>query len=254
MLELDYHHRCRSSLSLLLRGKLRWVAAHANHSAYGEAYAITDLTQAGLDRAGLRALAGDRAGLPADERAALAFADKLIRAADTVTDAEVATLLHHYGERQVVAMVLLLAYANFQDRLVLALHLPVEAGGPLKPVQVRFRARPMGASRNAPPRSVPAPLPAAARPVSGAERKGQAFDYAQLRQALEKQRQRRPRIALPADQPAEIHWGLVCRTYQPELAAAWSACSSTFEQEADLDPVFGAQLLWVTTGALRCFY
>src|SRR5581483_4019476 len=58
MLELDYLHRARSPLDPLLRGKLRWVAAHANRCAYTEAYAAADLRRAGLDDAGLHVLAG----------------------------------------------------------------------------------------------------------------------------------------------------------------------------------------------------
>ncbi len=39
----------------------------------------------------------------------------------SVTDAEFAALVKDFGERQVASMVLLLAYANFQDRLLLCL-------------------------------------------------------------------------------------------------------------------------------------
>ena len=41
--------------------------------------------------------------------------------ASLVTDAEVADLKAAYGEEKLVAMVLLLAAANFQDRLILGL-------------------------------------------------------------------------------------------------------------------------------------
>jgi len=138
MLELDYLHRARSPLDAPLRGKMRWVAAHANRCAYGEACAAADLRRAGVDEAAIKALAGDLAGLAEKERAALAFARKLTVAADTVTDEEVARLIKLYGEKQVVAMVLLLAYANFQDRLLLVLGVEVEEGGPLPPLDVRF--------------------------------------------------------------------------------------------------------------------
>src|SRR5262249_46954474 len=74
MLELDYLHRARSPLDPKLRGKLRWVAAHANRCAYTQAYAAADLRRAGVEDKTIRALAGDFAGLPAPEKAALAFA------------------------------------------------------------------------------------------------------------------------------------------------------------------------------------
>ena len=51
MLELDYLHRARSPLAPKVRAQLRWVAAHANRCAYGQAYAAADLRPAGPLRA-----------------------------------------------------------------------------------------------------------------------------------------------------------------------------------------------------------
>jgi hypothetical protein len=76
----------------------------------------------------------------------------------------------------------------------------------------------------------------------------------QLRKGMEEQRACRPRIALPAGGPGQVHWGAVCRAYQPELAAAWSACGHAFDREAEQDPVFDQSLFWVVTHAVRCFY
>ena len=46
--------------------------------------------------------------------------------------------MKHYGEKTVAAMVLSMAYANFQDRLLLCLGSPIEPGGPLPPLDVIF--------------------------------------------------------------------------------------------------------------------
>lgn len=254
MLELDYLHRARGPLDAKLRGKLRWVAAHAHRCAYSEACATADLLRAGLDPAEIATLAGDLHGFSARERAVLTFARTLAQAADRLTDTEVAELVHDLGEKQVVAIVLLLAYANFQDRLFLALDLPPEAGQALEPVEVRFQQPALGASRAGPTRAVPAERPSLARSPAVRDGDGLAQDFAQLRQALEKQRNRKPRIALPQGGPLEVRWGQVCRLYQPELAAAWSACSSAFEQEADQDPTFAAHLFWVMTQVQHCYY
>ena len=252
MLELDYLHRVRSPLEPRLRGKLRWMAAHANRCTYSETCAAVDLHRAGLDQAEIRALAGDLQGLAHRERLALTFARKLAQAADRISDAEVAELMHAYGEKQVVAMVLLLAYASFQDRLLSVLDLPIEGSRPLEPLEVRFQLPALGDSRAGPPRATPAHRPASASSPTGTEPPGQ--DFTQLRQALENQRTRKPRISLPPRQPLESRWGQVCSLYQPELAAAWIACSSAFEQEADQDRVFAAQVFWVITQAQHCFY
>ena len=55
---------------------------------------------------------------------------------DSVTDDEFAALVGGFGENQAASMVLLLAYANFQDRVLLCLGAEVEPGGPLPPVEV----------------------------------------------------------------------------------------------------------------------
>ncbi len=149
LLELDYLHRARGPLEPILRGQLRWVAAHANRCRYSEACAAADLRRAGMDEAGIQALAGDLAILPPRTRTALQFAHRLSRDGRSVTDAEVEQLIALFGERQVVGMVLLLAYANFQDRLVLSLGLPPEADGPLPPLPVRFALAARGQSGGA---------------------------------------------------------------------------------------------------------
>jgi hypothetical protein len=254
MLELDYLHRARGPLPPRLRGELRWMAAHTDRCPYAEACAAADLRDAGVDEGALRPLAGDLDGLPEAERAALRFAGKLLRAGYTVTDEEVARLLGFYGEKQVVAMVLLLAHATFQDRLFLALDVAPEDGDPSRPLDVRFVDRPLGAVVARPSAPPPARVAAVAPPRHSADRDWLDLDLSDLQQALEQQRARRPRIALPADQPGQIHWGLVCRAYQPELAAAWSACGHAFAAEAEQDPVLEQSVFWVVTRSLHCFY
>jgi alkylhydroperoxidase family enzyme len=264
MLELDYLHRAKNPLGPKLRGKMRWVAAHANRCAYGEAYAAADLRRAGAGEAAVKELAGDWANLPEKERAALTFARKLTLAADTVTDDEVAALVKAYGEKDVVAMVLLLAYANFQDRLLLALGLPVEGGGPLPPAEVRFAHG--GESPTVPPRLAPKGKAKAVRRPAGDEWK--ELDFAGLQRRLNRQRERPGRVAVPswedvlrglpkdypANRPTRIKWSLVCMGYQPELAIGWSACTRAFGAEAKQDRVFEESLFWVVTRSLNCFY
>ena len=136
MLELDFLQRAKNPLEPKLRGMMRWTAAHANHCAYSEAQAVADLRRAGMDEGSIRALGKDDSKLSSAERVALIFARKMTVAADTVSDAEVSQLMGHYGDKNVAAMVLLLAYANFQDRLLLTLGTQVEKSGPLPPLDV----------------------------------------------------------------------------------------------------------------------
>jgi alkylhydroperoxidase family enzyme len=267
MLELDYLHRARSPLDPKLRAKMRWTAAHANRCSYAEAYAKADLGRAGLDEQRIREFEKGAADLPAAEQAALTFARKMTEDAATVTDAEMAQLLGHYGNKQVVAMVLLLAYANFQDRLILSLGLPLEAGGPLVPQEIRFPRKSADAiatlPRSGPGSSTPSAADTLVRDLDWTD-----LDFGVLQEEMEKQRDRQPRILVPRWQdvreqypaafrptkPLRIKWSLVCMGYQPELALAWSACTRAFAREANQDRVFEETLFWVITRTLHCFY
>jgi alkylhydroperoxidase family enzyme len=265
MLELDYVQRAKSPLDPKLRGKMRWVAAHANRCTYGEAYAAADLRRAGASDEDIKALAGDHSSLPEHERLALTFSRKLTLAADTVTDDEMARLIKLHGEKNVTAMVLLLAYANFQDRLLLTLDLPVEPGGPLNPLDVHFAKSPVTAM-NRPP------LPGDPKEkkdfrVNDAEWRSK--DFAALQREMEGQRGREPRILVPTWEdalknlpegvpapanPVRIRWSLVCMGYQPELALGWLTCLRTFAQESKQDRVLEEMIFWVITRSINCFY
>jgi hypothetical protein len=267
MLELDLLHRACSPLGTLLSGKLRWIAADANRCAYSRATAAADLRRAGLDEAGMLALAGDHRGIPPSEAAALAFARKLTLTADQVTDQEVARLTADFGPAKVTAMVLLLAYANFQDRLLLALDLPVEAGGPLPPLDVRFAKS--AAAPPVPARTRPSAQNLPAVPDRVNDPDWQSLDFGQLQKNLSGQKANAGRIRIPSwdevqkvlprgypkpKQPLRIRWSLVCLGYQPELAAGWSACTRSFGEEANQDRVFEESLFWVVTRQIHCFY
>ncbi len=269
MLELDYLHRAKSPLDPKLRGKMRWVAAHANHCAYTEAYAAADLRYAGVSDADIQTLAGDFGGLPAPEKLALVFARKLTLAADTVTDVEVSQLMGHYGQSPVVAMVLLLAYANFQDRLVLALQVPPDRDGPLQPLEIRFvKKETENGSPRPPARRTPRDTSSRISLTQVSDPGWRELDFAALQRTMEAQRGRAPRIPVPSweavrpkvppsypkDKPLRIRWSLVCLGYQPELAAAWSACTRAFGEESQQDRVFEESLFWVVTRSLHCFY
>jgi hypothetical protein len=93
------------------------------------------------------------------------------------------------------------------------------------------------------------------------------FDF--LQGKMEDQRGREGRIPVPSwdevrrrlppgvrvpPRPVRIRWSLVCSGYQPELAAAWGACTRAFGEEARQDRVFEESLFWVVTRSLECFY
>ncbi len=78
--------------------------------------------------------------------------------------------------------------------------------------------------------------------------------FAPIPELLARQQARRCRIALPPADPDAPRWGLVCRTYQPELSDAWAACAQAFSAEANQEPLFEQHLFWLVTHDLGCFY
>jgi hypothetical protein len=249
------------------------------------AYARADYVRAGGRAEDLDALPGRLDQLPEAERLALQLVRQLVEAAYGVTDAQVARLAALYGEKQVVAIVLVAAYANFQDRLVLALGVPVEKDGPLPPVKVRFRKPPAPPRSSEPKADAPGKkdregprrklTPPAKDPPAVPEKvddpEWTAFPYEKLRERLAQQKDRRraripipePKTVLdgfpegfprPDDDELRIKWCRLNYGYQPRLTAAWLGGLDAFEGESDLDEVFHESMFWVVTRSVQCFY
>jgi alkylhydroperoxidase family enzyme len=256
MLELDALHRTGARLEPRLRGLVRWAAADANRCDYAKAVALADLHRVGVTEAELGALLGDPSRLSPAEWAAIAFARKMMREANAVTDEEVKQLLQCFGEERLVALVALLAHASFQDRIFLAARVQVEPEGPLPPLCVPF----------ANPEPKPPAHPAAK--AAGTKRAAANAAWLGLQERLDQQRARVERIRVPSREEvlkrigdkhpaawqAGIRWSRVCYGFQPELTDAWFACAAAFRQEAKLDRVFEQCIFWVVTQSLQCFY
>ena len=267
MLQLDYAHRVKSPLDPVLRGKMRWVVARANRCAYSEAYALADLKRANLDDTALSALTGgDSTWRPAD-RDPLEFARLLSTAAPTIPDALFEAIRQQYGEKQVAAMILLAAYGNFQDRIVLGLNLPLEAAGPLAPLDVAFVPDAFQLAPLMPAQSRVTPLAESGETVVPEDHEWPALSYDELQSQLEQQRHRSPRLPVPtweevqknlplamAARPTRIVWNLVCAGYVPELAVPWSISTRTLWAESKPDRVFEESLFWIQTRSVGCNY
>ena len=187
--------------------------------------------------------------------------------ASEVTDEEVTRLIGWYGEAKVVAMVLLLAHANFQDRLILALGTPIESGGPLPPLDVRFD--PKADPPAVPLRKRPEGRPIPEEPARIDDPFWLSMEFDDLQGRMTEQRARPSRIRVPSweevlrvmppgmprpEKPIRIRWSLVVMGYQPELAAAWSATTRAFREESKQDRVFEESLFWIVTRTIHCFY
>ena len=203
--------------------------------------------------------------MPASERAALQFARKLTIAAYKVTDDEVADLIKHFGAEKVVAIVHTLAHANFQDRIILALGVEVEADGPYPPLELQLDKE----------RQARIPVPnrsdwnriGEVQSVSLGEKPNwRTEDFGQVQKALSAQKQRTSRIPLPPlesldklppaakKRSGRIAWSRVSLGYQPLLTQAWFECMSMFDEESKLDQVFANTYFWVITRSNECYY
>ncbi|HET6574591.1 MAG TPA: hypothetical protein VFG68_13365, partial [Fimbriiglobus sp.] len=230
---------------------------------YLKEYAAADLRRAGLADDELAALAGDPSELSKGDRLLRAFARKMSLAASTVTDAEVAELIKHFGPGRVVGFVHTLAYANFQGRIVLALGVAVEPGGPLPPIDVAFDP---AMDVEVPPRRSWKETTASAAAASDDRPDWLGGTALDLQKALAAQKARKSRVPMPPAksldqlppevrrQAGKIVWSRVSMGYQPLLTMTWFQTMRTFQQEARFDRVFSGTYFWVVTRTNDCFY
>jgi alkylhydroperoxidase family enzyme len=267
MLELDFIQRTKSPLDPKLRAKVRWAAARANRCAYGEQTALADLRRVGGTDDDVKSLTDSPEKLPEVERLAIRFATDMTKRGSSITDKEFERVRKAYGDANTVAIVLCVAYANFQDRLILSYGILLEDGGPLPPLAVQFKSP--FAGNTGLPRSLPDNPPKDGPPAQVVDPEWLQVESPALRAAMESQKEREPRVPVPTfdevkaklppntfppGRTVKINWSLVCMGYQPELAGAWMKCLRTFEAESKQDRVFEECLFWVVTRSIDCFY
>ena len=253
MLELDYLHRAKNPLGAALAARIRWTVADALDSKYGR-----DAAQADLRRA--EPVPGPKTD---DEQVILAFARKLTLAGHAITDDEFAHLLKRTSPEQVTAIVHTVAYANFHNRIVLALGVKGEV--PIaEPIGVAFDLD--AAKVKAPDRLPWDDLKTAKGDGLAVRVEWSKAEFDQLNATLDKQKERRLRMPLPdaavieklppreRDSAKKILWNTVSAGYQPELTRAWFAVLYAFYEEAKVDRVFTNSMFWVVTRTNDCFY
>jgi alkylhydroperoxidase family enzyme len=264
MLEVDRLHRADNPLGAVLAAKLRWAAADALGSEYGRATALADLKRAGTSADEVRRLVEDRPN--DDDRRLLALARQLSTAAYEVTDEQFAAVLKQLGPEKMVAAVHTVAFANFENRVTLALGVKVEPGGPVPPLSVKLDPG-RRAKVKAPPRPAWDAV-AAARPKKeyDAPPDWKEVPYEKLEKHLAAQKERVVRVPLPDKskfdklppdlrrQAEAIVWTRVSGGYQPEMTDAWFGMLAEYRADSQMNRVFGSTLFWVVTRANDCFY
>lgn len=266
MLELDYKVRSVPSDQLRLYALARLAVSQVHQCDYGIAYASLDLKRANADDL-LKTATQSPESLTDLEKRVYDFARQMTIAGRDATDEQVASLQEALGPDLLVGLVLNIGYTNFQNRLVLALNLSIEADGPLEPTHWKFAdstpsgANTISAHRDAMPENTPS------KQTDLATQSWRDLPFESLQTNLENQRERKPRIAVPDweeikprlpeglyPKPLRIRWSRVVVGYQPVVGPAWIKCLRVFEQEAHQNRVFEESIFWIVTRGLRCYY
>ncbi len=130
MLEFDAIHRLRSPLEPKQRARVRAAVALTNQCTPTFLAALGDLERVGGQKSELDAWRAKKSAyesLSEIERSMIDFAIQLTKRGADLDDDQFARLRSTLGDAKVVALVQLVAGANFQDRLFLALHVPADA-------------------------------------------------------------------------------------------------------------------------------
>ena len=267
MLELDTAFRTQGPLDAALRAKLRWIIAHANQSSYGEALALLDFRNAAGPKASTAEFTGAPEKWPENLKDDFEFVRTLTLAAPSLTDSLFEKMRVKHGEKGVAAMVLLTAYGNFQDRILLGLNVPIEREGVLPPSNVKFVEGAIQVSPLTPSNNGTATYLNQGNSTSNVNKPWSALPYAQLQARLEKQRDRKPRLPVPtwdeikgklpvamAARPTAIRWSLMNYGYAAELAIPWTLTTRTHWAENPAERILEESLFWIQTRTIECNY
>jgi alkylhydroperoxidase family enzyme len=264
MLELDRLHRADNPLGPVLAARLRWLAADALGCDYARASAHADLKRYGASAGEIQRLVDDKP-LP-DEIPLNRFARMITKAAYTVTDAQFAEVLKQYGPEKMTAIVHTLAFANFHDRIIMAIGVKAEAEGSPPPLSINLDSNQR--AKVATPARPSWDRVTDAKPAKRYDAPDDWKDltFADLEKNLAAQKARSPRVPLPDEshfselnadtkhQADTINWTKICAGYQPIMTQSWFLCLREFQQEARLNRLFASSLFWVVTRTNDCFY
>jgi len=270
LLQLDLAQRTAGPVPLGLRAGMQWVAADANGSEYARRQAAADAQRAGVDADRLAGLAQDGyPGWTAAEQQALKFARDMSLASDRVTDEQFAALVKAFDKRQAATMVLLMAYANFQDRLLICLGAPMEEGEFPPAAKVVFPKEAFVVQTTASTGKNSDWNQPAGPDVVADDGDWTATTYDALQDRLETQRRKPTRLRIPEwdevaknlpeglmRRPSDIVWYRIVFGYAPELAVPFEIYLRTAGAEVAprWDRIFGSSLFWIVTRAIDCPY
>ncbi len=273
LLELDYAQRTASPVLTELRAAMRWVIADTNQCEYSRRAAHLDLTTSGASASRLTGLiTHDWSAWSKAEQSALRFAQQMSRASNSISDEQFESLVKDFGQHQAASMVLLCAYGNMQDRLLVCVGADVEvdeSSGALAPLKIAFDSSSFAGPQQHPKVNEPLDLQQPDKDSIDDDGNWGAIAYEDLQHRLQYQRDRKTRLPVPEwneieskvpvglfSKPTQITWYRIVFGYAPELALPFERFMRTAGAETGsrYGRVFGTSLFWVVTRAMECSY
>jgi alkylhydroperoxidase family enzyme len=270
LLQLDYAQRANNPIPPRLRAAMRFVSASFLGCPAGEEIAVNDALAVGISDTDLQLLArGDFSAWAESEQRALRFMQKMDSDPILLGNKIFQHLVGDIGEKVAASMVLLSAYSNFVNRLLLCLGTPTSESDYLPAQEIAFAPEQLVSVTTPPP-----PV----RPRVETSRFEDAVDtfqgwsqtsFEQLQERLEAQRQMKTRLPIPdwdicaknlppglISKPSDIIWYRIVFGYAPELAVPFEYFMRTSGAEAagKWDRIFATSLFWITTKAIDCPY
>lgn len=271
LLALDYAQRASNPIPARLRAAMRFISATHHRDPAAKAIAVADAALQGLTEAELERLAAyDFANWTESEVRALRFMQKMDADPILLGDKIFQHLVRDFGEQATASMVLLAAYSNFHNRLLICLGTPASPSDGLPAQDIAFAPEQLVSATTAPPprayqRDEAATYEEAADTFQGWSERS----FEELQSRLEAQRQITTRLPIPEwdvcaknlpsgliNKPSDIIWYRIVFGYAPELAVPFEYFMRTSGAEAagKWDRIFATSLFWVTTKAIDCPY
>lgn len=263
LLALDYAQRANNPIPPRLRAAMRLSSADYHASPTGKRTAANDAQLAGLTKGELDS------DWTLGERRALRFMYQMDLASAGVEDRGFQELVGFFGERVTASMVLLSAYSNFHNRLLICLGTPESESDDLPAQHIDFAPDQLVSVTTPPPPREAISSAAAQENVVKSAYGWSEISFEQLQQKLDTQRQKPTRLPVPdwdacaknlppglINKPSDIIWYRIVFGYAPELAVPFEYFMRTSGAEAagKWDRIFATSLFWVTTKAIDCPY
>lgn len=271
LLALDYAQRENNPIPPRLRAAMRLVSANHLGRNPGKVFALADAKWADLSLLDTKlVIDGDFSNWNEGEQRALRFMREMTLQSSAIEDSAFKQLVIDFGARVAASMVLLAAYSNFHNRMLICLGTPDSPSDRLPAQDIAFSPEQLVSATTAPPpRSHQRHEAVTYEEATDTFHGWSERTFEELQSRLETQRHLTTRLPIPEwdvcaknlppgliNKPSDIIWYRIVFGYAPELAVPFEYFMRTSGAEAAgrWDRIFATSLFWVTTKAIDCPY